>query len=181
MSSAICSVYSPFTACVRVLVVVYGAVRKRALRFRCLAPDADSRTTALIIGGAIDSIVTEKLHDPGYGTDAAAEQLTALINSTYASWQNLRGFSDHCGLTTKERQSSRRSDRVRWGRYVPIVLGPWGLDEVVVEVQRDWQTPRRQTPAIERLVVMSSVGSPSTRSRSARSPGAIRPRSASPK
>lgn len=51
---------------------------------RALDPDADSRTTALIIGGAIDSIVTEKLHDPGYDTAAAAEQLTAFIESIYA-------------------------------------------------------------------------------------------------
>jgi AcrR family transcriptional regulator len=52
---------------------------------RGLAPDPDSRTTALIIGGAIDSIVTEKLQDPGYDTAAAAAQLTALVNATYAS------------------------------------------------------------------------------------------------
>lgn len=52
---------------------------------RGLVPDPDSRTTALIIGGAIDSIVAEKLQDPGYDTGAAAARLTALIDATYVS------------------------------------------------------------------------------------------------
>jgi TetR/AcrR family transcriptional regulator len=51
---------------------------------RGLDPDPDSRTTALIIGGAIDAIVTEKLHDPDYDTSAAAAQLAALVDTTYA-------------------------------------------------------------------------------------------------
>ncbi|MCH7232317.1 TetR/AcrR family transcriptional regulator [Glycomyces sp. L485] len=54
-----------------------------ARRTRGLAPDPDSRTTALIIGGAIDAIVTEKLQDPAYDTRNAAAQLTALIDATY--------------------------------------------------------------------------------------------------
>ncbi|RRR98749.1 TetR/AcrR family transcriptional regulator [Glycomyces terrestris] len=52
---------------------------------RGLAPDPDSRTTALIVGGAIDSIVTEKLQDPDYDTGAAAARLAALIDATYTS------------------------------------------------------------------------------------------------
>lgn len=40
---------------------------------------ADSRTMAVIIGGAIDGIVNESLQDPGYDTAEAAEQLIALI------------------------------------------------------------------------------------------------------
>ena len=40
---------------------------------------ADSRTMAVIIGGAIDGIINESLQDPGYDTAAAAEQLIAMI------------------------------------------------------------------------------------------------------
>lgn len=39
----------------------------------------DPRTAAVIIGGAIDGIVNEGLHDPGYDTAAAAEQLVGMI------------------------------------------------------------------------------------------------------
>lgn len=41
--------------------------------------DEGTRTTALIIGGAIDAIVTERLHDPRYDTKAATEQFVGLI------------------------------------------------------------------------------------------------------
>lgn len=40
----------------------------------------DARTEAIIIGGAIDAIVAERLHDPDYDTAGAAEQLIALVN-----------------------------------------------------------------------------------------------------
>ncbi|WP_147915410.1 TetR/AcrR family transcriptional regulator [Ruania zhangjianzhongii] len=40
---------------------------------------ADSRTAAVIIGGAIDGIVNESLQDPTYDTAAAAEQLIRMI------------------------------------------------------------------------------------------------------
>ncbi|QSB13581.1 TetR/AcrR family transcriptional regulator [Natronosporangium hydrolyticum] len=39
----------------------------------------DPRTTAIVIGGAVDAIVAERLHDPGYDTSAAAEQLITLV------------------------------------------------------------------------------------------------------
>lgn len=42
---------------------------------------ADTRTAAVIIGGAIDGIVNESLQDPGYDTGAAAEQLIAMIEA----------------------------------------------------------------------------------------------------
>jgi TetR/AcrR family transcriptional regulator len=44
------------------------------------APDEDFRTLAVIIGGAIDAIVRERLNDPGYDTSAAAEVLVTLID-----------------------------------------------------------------------------------------------------
>ena len=40
---------------------------------------SDSRTMAVIIGGAIDGIINESLQDPDYDTAAAAEQLVAMI------------------------------------------------------------------------------------------------------
>lgn len=42
-------------------------------------PDADARTLAIIIGGGIDSIVMERLNDPGYDTAAAADLLATLV------------------------------------------------------------------------------------------------------
>lgn len=44
----------------------------------------DARALAIIIGGAIDAIVSERLHDPGYDTAGAAEQLVAMIDATLA-------------------------------------------------------------------------------------------------
>nr|WP_269440776.1 TetR/AcrR family transcriptional regulator [Micromonospora tarapacensis] len=44
--------------------------------------DRDARTTAIIIGGAIDAIVSEQLHDPDYDTAAAAEQLIEMCAET---------------------------------------------------------------------------------------------------
>ncbi|MGO1539184.1 MAG: TetR/AcrR family transcriptional regulator [Leucobacter sp.] len=41
----------------------------------------DSKNTAIIIGGAIDAIVAERLQDPHYDTAAAAEQLIRMVNS----------------------------------------------------------------------------------------------------
>lgn len=45
------------------------------------ANPADTRTEAIIIGGAIDAIVAERLHDPGYDTAAAAERLIHVIDN----------------------------------------------------------------------------------------------------
>ena len=39
----------------------------------------DPRTTAIILSGAIDGIVTERLADPAYDCDAAAGQLIATV------------------------------------------------------------------------------------------------------
>ncbi|WP_415973783.1 TetR/AcrR family transcriptional regulator [Rhodococcus sp. 077-4] len=41
----------------------------------------DSRTLAIIVGGGIDAIVTERLHDPEYDSAAAAESLSAMVNA----------------------------------------------------------------------------------------------------
>lgn len=40
----------------------------------------DPRTTAIVLGGAIDAIVAERLRDPGYDTAAAAGELAAMID-----------------------------------------------------------------------------------------------------
>lgn len=45
----------------------------------------DPRTSAIIIGGAIDAIVAERLHDPDYDTAAAAEQLVRMISAMLAA------------------------------------------------------------------------------------------------
>ncbi|WP_432985403.1 hypothetical protein [Dactylosporangium sp. CA-233914] len=45
-------------------------------------PTGDARTTAVIIGGAIDAIVAERLRDPRYDTAAAAEQLVQMAGAT---------------------------------------------------------------------------------------------------
>lgn len=39
----------------------------------------DERTAALIVGGAIDAIIVERLRDPDYASDAAAEDLVQLV------------------------------------------------------------------------------------------------------
>lgn len=54
-----------------------------ARKARGLEPDTHSRTTALIIGGAIDAIVVEKLQDPDYDSAAAADQLCELIETSF--------------------------------------------------------------------------------------------------
>lgn len=41
----------------------------------------DSRSLAIIVGGAIDAIVSERMHDPTYDTAEAADQLVALIDA----------------------------------------------------------------------------------------------------
>ncbi|GIJ78382.1 DNA-binding transcriptional regulator, AcrR family [Micromonospora phaseoli] len=46
---------------------------------RGASADGDARTTAIIIGGAIDAIVSEQLHDPDYDTAAAADLLVELL------------------------------------------------------------------------------------------------------
>ena len=40
-----------------------------------------SRTLAIIVGGGIDAIVTERLHDPEYDSAAAAESLSAMLDA----------------------------------------------------------------------------------------------------
>lgn len=45
------------------------------------APEQELRTTAIIIGGAIDAIVAEQLSDPDYDTAAAADQLVAMVRT----------------------------------------------------------------------------------------------------
>lgn len=42
--------------------------------------DSDQRTAAIMVGGAIDAIVSEQLRDPAYDTAAAAEELVALLD-----------------------------------------------------------------------------------------------------
>lgn len=42
----------------------------------------DSRHLAIIIGGAINAIVAERLQDPHYDTSSAAEQLISIIENT---------------------------------------------------------------------------------------------------
>lgn len=59
------------------------AAAQRA-RGRAADSDATLRTTAIIIGGAIDAIVAERLADPGYDTAAAADQLAALLEYVVA-------------------------------------------------------------------------------------------------
>ncbi|GIJ19954.1 TetR/AcrR family transcriptional regulator [Micromonospora lutea] len=44
--------------------------------------DIDARTTAIIVGGGIDAIVAEQLHDPDYDTAAAAERLIEMLEAT---------------------------------------------------------------------------------------------------
>lgn len=41
----------------------------------------DSRNLAIIVGGAIDGIVSERLHDAEYDTARAADELAALVNA----------------------------------------------------------------------------------------------------
>lgn len=41
--------------------------------------DAELRTLAIITGGAIDAVVAERLADPDYDTEAAADRIVALI------------------------------------------------------------------------------------------------------
>ncbi|OZE87892.1 TetR family transcriptional regulator [Rhodococcus sp. 14-2483-1-1] len=41
----------------------------------------DSRTLAIITGGAVDAIVTECLHDPDYDSAAAGESLAAMLDA----------------------------------------------------------------------------------------------------
>ncbi|WP_017597568.1 TetR/AcrR family transcriptional regulator [Nocardiopsis lucentensis] len=52
-----------------------------ARRARGAHAGRDTRTLAIIVGGAIDGIVAERLSDPEYDTAAAAEQLVDLIDA----------------------------------------------------------------------------------------------------
>ncbi|WP_243697212.1 TetR family transcriptional regulator [Aeromicrobium phragmitis] len=55
--------------------IIDGAAEARG------AENVDSRTLAIVVGGAIDSIVSERLHDPDYDTERAAERLAELVES----------------------------------------------------------------------------------------------------
>ncbi|MFI5839997.1 TetR/AcrR family transcriptional regulator [Catenuloplanes sp. NPDC051500] len=48
-------------------------------------PDVDVRTTAIIINGALDAIVTESLADPAFDTAHAAEQLILMLSRSFGS------------------------------------------------------------------------------------------------
>ncbi|WP_341719251.1 helix-turn-helix domain-containing protein [Micromonospora sp. FIMYZ51] len=56
----------------------------RARDARSRGNDSDPRTTAIIVGGAIDAIVSEQLHDPEYDTAQAAEQLIEMLDRSLA-------------------------------------------------------------------------------------------------
>ncbi|WP_069385883.1 TetR/AcrR family transcriptional regulator [Cellulosimicrobium cellulans] len=43
------------------------------------AGEGDDRTLAIALGGAIDAVVAERLHDPAYDTAAAAEELVRMV------------------------------------------------------------------------------------------------------
>ncbi len=45
----------------------------------------DARDLSIIIGGAVDAIVSERLNDPDYDTAAAAEQLVQMIEAALAT------------------------------------------------------------------------------------------------
>ncbi len=48
---------------------------------RARAAPVDARTAAIALGGAIDAILTERLHTPDYDTTEAAEQLVGMIEA----------------------------------------------------------------------------------------------------
>lgn len=48
-------------------------------------PDADPRVTAIMINGAIDAIVAERMTDPAFDTPAAAEQLVAMLRRSFGA------------------------------------------------------------------------------------------------
>ncbi|GAA3927927.1 hypothetical protein GCM10023085_06390 [Actinomadura viridis] len=58
-----------------------AALLWNAREARGLGPGPDTRTLAIIAGGAIDGIVGERLQDAGYDTEAAAESLIAMLES----------------------------------------------------------------------------------------------------
>jgi AcrR family transcriptional regulator len=45
-------------------------------------PDVDSRTLAIVIGGAIDAVVAESLVDPAYDLSAAARAIVDMLHRT---------------------------------------------------------------------------------------------------
>ncbi|MBM6590458.1 TetR/AcrR family transcriptional regulator [Brevibacterium sp. RIT 803] len=56
---------------------------KSAREARGVKSPSDSRTAALIIGGAIDAVVGEALEDPGYDAAAASEEIVDLIEQRF--------------------------------------------------------------------------------------------------
>ncbi|MEU6131664.1 TetR family transcriptional regulator [Saccharopolyspora sp. NPDC047091] len=48
---------------------------------RARGTTVDARTAAIALGGAIDAILTERLHAPDYDTTEAAEQLAGMIRA----------------------------------------------------------------------------------------------------
>ncbi|WP_106396489.1 TetR/AcrR family transcriptional regulator [Actinocorallia populi] len=58
-----------------------AALLRSAREARGLAPGTDPRTLALIVGGAIDAIIGERLQDAAYDTEAAAEALVTMLET----------------------------------------------------------------------------------------------------
>ncbi|ADB31114.1 transcriptional regulator, TetR family [Kribbella flavida DSM 17836] len=56
-----------------------------ARRARDLTDDPDLRSAAIVIGGAIDAIVSEHMHDPSYDTTAATDLVLTMIERTVLS------------------------------------------------------------------------------------------------
>ncbi|GAA1533128.1 MULTISPECIES: TetR/AcrR family transcriptional regulator [Brevibacterium] len=56
---------------------------KSAREARGAKSTSDSRTAALIIGGAIDAVVAEALEDPQFDAVAASEEIVELIEARY--------------------------------------------------------------------------------------------------
>lgn len=58
-----------------------AALLQDARQARGLGPGTDLRTLALIVGGAIDAIIGERLQDADYDAEAAAESLITMLEA----------------------------------------------------------------------------------------------------
>jgi TetR/AcrR family transcriptional regulator len=58
-----------------------AALLQDARDARALGPGPDLRTLAIIVSGAIDGIISERLRDTGYDTEAAAESLITMLEA----------------------------------------------------------------------------------------------------
>lgn len=54
-----------------------------ARKSRGATDEVELRTAALIIGGAIDAVVTEAVEDPKFDAVAASEEIVELIEARY--------------------------------------------------------------------------------------------------